>query len=100
SPPKSKKVNGGGGRTYKELKYSEAVEEKAQDPAYNFAPDVDPSPETATTFIHKAGLTDYDFVRGLANLTGYYFWVDGDQDGKWTLHFRDPKSVDGDQEKK
>lgn len=100
SPPKSKKVKGGGGRTYKELKYSEAVSEKAQDPAYGFTPDIDPSPETPTTFIHKAGLSDYDFVRGLANLTGYYFWVDGDETGKWTLHFRDPKSVDGDQEKK
>lgn len=95
APQKSKKESGKGGRQYKEQKYSEAVMQKAEDPIYGFSPDIDPSPEAPTTFIHKAGMTDYDFVRGLANLTGYYFWVDWDEgDGKWKLHFRDPATVD------
>lgn len=99
APPKSKKVKGGGGRGYKQMKYSDAVREKAEDPAYKFEADVDDSHETATNFIQKAGLTDYDFVKGLANLTGFYFWVDGDQHGNWSLHFKDPEAYDGDQDK-
>lgn len=97
APPKSKKEGGKGGRSFKELKYSDAVEERSGD--YDFDTDIDPSHETPTNFIQKAGMTDYDFVRGLANLTGFYFWVDGDQEGVWTLHFRDPEQYDGDQDK-
>ena len=96
SPPKSKKEGGKGGRTFKELKYSDAVAERAGD--YDFTPDVDDTPEEPGFFIQKAGLSDYDFVRGLANLSGYYFWVDGDENGTWTLHFREPSGVDSDQD--
>lgn len=97
APPKSKKKDGKGGRSFKEVKYSDAVEERAGD--YDFETKIDPSPETAGFFIQKAGLTDYDFVRGLSNLTGFFFWVDGEKDGTWTLHFRNPEQYDGDQDK-
>ena len=79
-----------GGRRFRQLKYSEAVTERAED--YGFNSDVDASPETPTNFIQKAGMSDYDFVKGLANLTGFFFWVDGDENGIWTLHFRNPET--------
>lgn len=79
------------GRRFKNVKYSEAVEQRAGD--YGFSLDVDPSPSSPTDFIQKAGMTDYEFVNGLANLTGYIFWVDADENGKWTLHFRDPEKL-------
>lgn len=79
------------GRRFRNLKYSEAVEQRAAD--YNFQTDIDPTPEAPTDFIQKAGMSDYDFVSGLANLTGYLFWVDGDAEGNWTLHFKDPERL-------
>lgn len=79
------------GRRFRNLKYSEAVEQRAAD--YGFQTDVDPTPEAPTDFIQKAGMSDYDFVNGLANITGYLFWVDGDENGVWTLHFKDPERL-------
>ncbi|MGD9749377.1 MAG: phage late control D family protein [Acidimicrobiia bacterium] len=79
------------GRRFRNLKYSEAVEQRAAD--YNFSTDIDPTPEAPTDFIQKAGMSDYDFVNGLANLTGFLFWVDGDENGEWTLHFKDPERL-------
>jgi phage protein D len=40
--------------------------------------------------VQRPATSDYDLVKGLANLTGYTFWVDGDADGTWTLHFKRP----------
>jgi phage protein D len=79
------------GRRFRNLKYSEAVEQRAAD--YNFNTDVDPTPEAPTDFIQKAGMSDYDFINGLANITGYIFWVDGNESGEWTLHFKDPERL-------
>lgn len=79
-----------GGRRFRDVKYSDAVLERAED--YGFIPDIDTTPEEPTNFIQKAGMTDYDFIKGLSNLTGYLFWVDGDENGRWTLHFKDPES--------
>lgn len=79
------------GRRFRNLKYSEAVEQRAAD--YGFQTDVDPTPEAPTDFIQKSGMSDYDFVNGLANLTGFLFWVDGDEQGNWTLHFKDPERL-------
>ena len=64
---------------------------KARAGDYNFdTSDIDPTPGEAT-FIQKAGMTDYELVKGLANLTGYIMWVDYNEAiGKWQLHFRDP----------
>jgi len=84
------------GRRFHQMRYSEAVEQRARDYGFNF--DIDPTPEEPTNFIQKVGLSDYDFIKGLANLTGYYFWVDGDENGFWTIHFRNPLTYDGDQD--
>ena len=79
------------GRRFKEAKYSDAVRQRAG--GYNMVRDVDETPEESKDFIQKAGLSDYDFVKGMANITGYYFWVDADENGEWTLHFKNPDTV-------
>lgn len=89
SPEKSKKKGGKGGRVFKNQKFSDAVAERASD--YDMELDIDPTPTAATDFVQKAGMTDFEFIRGLANLCGFLFWVDGDDKGKWTLHFKDPE---------
>lgn len=86
SPEESKK------RRFKDTTYADAVEQVAT--VYGFETDIDPTPDAPHDFIQKAGLTDYDFVQGLANLTGSTFWVDGDSNGVWTLHFRDPATIE------
>jgi len=79
--------NEGKKRIYSDFKYSDMVEEKAD--AYGMKIDID---ETEGTFnrVQVASMNDYEFVQGLANLTGYVFWVDGDENGVWTLHFKRP----------
>jgi phage protein D len=80
------------GRRFRNMKYSDAVAQHAFD--YSFDIDVDESPEAPTDFIQKSGMSDYDFVQGLANLSGFLFWVDADENGRWTLHFKDPERLD------
>ena len=82
SPEESKE------RRFKDAIYSEAVTAMAL--RYGFRDDVDSTLDTPHDFIQKAGLSDYEFIRGLANLTGSIFWVDGEIHGDWILHFKDP----------
>jgi phage protein D len=91
APAESKKKKGKGGRIFKNVRYSDAVIDRARD--YGFDLDVDETLSAPSDFIQKAGLSDYDFVRGLANITGYVFWVDGDDTGRWTLHFKNPERL-------
>lgn len=91
SPERVELKDSKAGRRFKDQKYSDAVKQRAED--YGFLVDVDESPDPGQDFIHKAGMTDYDFVKGLANLTGYFFWVDYDFDKfGWTLHFKNPET--------
>jgi phage protein D len=79
------------GRRFADSTYSDAVIARAED--YGFIPDVDQTPDSPHDFIHKAGLSDYDFVKGMANITGFFFWVDYDFDAVgWTLHFKNPET--------
>lgn len=87
-----------GGRRFKDVRFSDAVEERAKE--YGFKADVDQTPDKPSNFIQKVGLSDYDFIQGLANLTGFLFWVDGDEEGVWTLHFKDPDKWQGNQDRK
>lgn len=82
TPEKSKK------RRFKDATYSEAVERIASD--YKMELDIDGTEHEPKPYIQEAGVSDYEFIRGLANITGYVFWVDGDENGLWTLHFRNP----------
>lgn len=99
APPKPKKFKGKGsvkknrrakqlsGRHYKDIAYAGAAREKADD--YGFLPDVTDGGEI-TNFIQPSGMSDYEFIQGLSNLTGWLFWVDRTPAGIWQLHFRDP----------
>jgi len=88
-PDKGKK------RTYDDEKYSDVVETKAKE--YKMETDIDPTPNAPKKIIQKSGVSDYDFVKGMANITGFIFWVDGkagpNSDSNWTLHFKDPKKL-------
>lgn len=86
---KNEKRKASEGRHFKNATFADAVKTKAAD--YGFLSDVDPTPDSPHDFFQKAGLTDYQFVQGMANYTGFVFWVDGDAKGQWTLHFRDPE---------
>lgn len=78
-------------RRYTNFKFSDAVWAMAD--RYGMEYDVDDTPDSPRNFFQRNGVSDYDFVNGLANLTGYVFWVDGDQTGKWTLHFKNPETL-------
>jgi phage protein D len=85
-PEKSKK------RRFADYKYSDAVSDIAA--RYDMDEDIDPTPEKPRNWIQKANVNDYEMVQGLANITGFVFWVDGDENGIWTLHFRDPEKLE------
>jgi len=87
------------GHRYANQTFADAVRLKCED--YSFLPDVDATPDAPHEFIHKARMTDYDFVKGLSNLTGYYFWVDYNfAKVGWELHFKNPETYVPDQDKK
>jgi phage protein D len=96
-PAKPKKKKGKGGRVFKDSLFSDAVYNRASD--YGFEFDIDATSDSPSNFIQRPGQSDYEFVNGLANLTGFVFWVDGDDKGKWTLHFKDPNNLEKLQEK-
>lgn len=106
SPPKSSEAaessgeneRSSGKKTFVEAKYSEAVEDKAK--TYGFETDIDETPSSATDFIQPSGMSDYDFVEGLANITGFIWWVDASENGGWTLHFKNPEGSALDQTNK
>ena len=74
---------------YKDMPINEVVEQIALE---NFLRgDIDPVDiKEIGNLDRPADVTDYDFVKALSNLTGFYFWVDADFKGNWYLHFRDP----------
>jgi phage protein D len=93
STKKGRRVkNAKAGRRWSEgSRYSDAVIDKAQ--AYGFIADVDSSHVAPDGFIQKANMKDYAFLKGLANFTGFIMWVDGAENGKYTLHFKDPAKL-------
>jgi len=93
APEKSKKKKGKDGRAYKDMTTGDLVIDKAIAPPYGFKLDVDETPDGAFNCIQKVGLSDYEWINGLANEVGYVFWVDGDEKGVWTLHFKNPEGL-------
>lgn len=92
APEGSKKKKGKGGRTFNETTFADAVRDRVADYDFDFV-DVDDTVDAPHKFIQKVGLSDYDFIQGLSNITGYFFWVDGSADGKWTIHFKNPDTL-------
>lgn len=87
----NQKLKASEGRVFKNMRFSDAVRLKARD--YGMREDIDPTPEDPRHTFQKAGMTDYQFVQAVANYTGFVFWVDGDENGRWTLHFKDPAKL-------
>jgi phage protein D len=85
SPEESKK------RRFRDYKYSDAVSDVAT--RYGMTEDIDITNDKPHNWFQKSGVSDYELVQGLANLTGFTFWIDGDENGEWTLHFRDPETI-------
>ena len=61
---------------------------------YGFKTDIDPwSPRGSKDLFQKVGVSDYEFVKGLANIAGNVFWVDADEKGVWTMHLKNPDNI-------
>lgn len=43
--------------------------------------------------IQPGDVSDLKMCSIIANEIGYLFWVDGDEHGKWTLHFKNPETT-------
>ncbi len=72
---------------------SDVVRQVAGRDKYGFALDIDETDDFTTEHAQIAGVTDYQMVKACANLSGFFFWVDADKDGKWFLHFKSPSRV-------
>lgn len=65
----------------------------------SFKTDVDQSDGTHTRW-QKKGVSDYHFVKRLALINGFYYWVDYDPHNEvWVGHWRDKKKLRMEQEK-
>lgn len=56
--------------------------------------DIDETPRNRFAAPQKADMSDYNYVKGLANLLGWLFWVDYLEGRGWSLHFKDPENLD------
>jgi hypothetical protein len=73
--------------------YGKAVKKVAERDRYQFNVDIDETPDSNRPIIQKAGMKDYELVKGIANITGYILWVDADRNQNWTLHLKDPDKL-------
>ena len=55
--------------------------------------DIDDTDDEARDRVQPAGVSDYRVIKSCANLAGYFFWIDGDENCVWTLHFKSPSKV-------
>jgi hypothetical protein len=79
-------------RRHKNKTFSQAVGDKARE--YNMETDIEDVDFKPRDLFQKVGMTDYEFVRGIANFTGFLFWVDWDVSiSSWVLHFKDPARI-------
>jgi phage protein D len=74
------------GRSFVDMLHSSMVEEIAG--KWGLETDIDATSKT-DTLIQKKGISDYQFVRGLANFNDRDFWIDWNFSLKaWTLHWK------------
>lgn len=85
---KKRKRKGVSGRVFAKTSMSDVVKARLED--YGFVTHIDPTPEFVKDVIQKAGMNDYEFVTGMANIAGYVFWVEGDENGEWSAYFLNP----------
>lgn len=82
------------GVRYPNLADSEIVAQVVNNGGYPLSLDIDQTSGKKTR-IQKQGMSDYDFIKELARINGFNFWVDHQKGGGDTLHFkkRDPESL-------
>ena len=79
------------GATYPDMSYSEIIKQLAGKYGLDIG-EVEDTPSIKQT-IKKAGVSDYKFAKGLANLMGFEFKVRWDtRSRKWKVYWRTPKS--------
>lgn len=82
--------------------YSDAIRDKAR--AYGFRADVDDTPENIigpNGVFQPADMTDFKFASLVSNELRWLFWVSADEDTEtWVLHFKDPNTTAGIQDRK
>lgn len=85
---------GGNTRNFQVDLITDAVEQVASRKAYKFDKlDIDKMEVSKYAGVQKADMSDYHFVKGLANTLGWLFWVDYTLEDKWTLHFKNPNGL-------
>lgn len=89
---KGRKKKGKGGRSFPDALFSDAVEARFAN--YSFKAIVDVTPGKPRAILQKAGMNDFEFIQGMANITGFLFWVEGDEAGNWLAYFLDPEGVE------
>lgn len=81
-------------RNFQKYLVTDSALEVASRPAYRFdLIDIDEMERPRYSNAQKADITDYQYVKGLANSIGWLFWVDYAPESGWVFHFRDPKKT-------
>jgi phage protein D len=89
TPKKTKKKQDSSGDKFVQMTHSQMVEIKAA--KYGYHPNVHQTSKV-DTIIQKKGMTDYQFVSGLAAVNDMDFWVDYNiVQKKWVLNFQPPQ---------
>lgn len=78
-------------RRYKNTTFADLVRAIAD--RYPLVQDIDDTPDAPSNRVQPAGLSDYRVIKSCANLAGYFFWIDGNELGTWTIHFKSPSKV-------
>lgn len=88
---------GESGKTYPNKEHHKIVVEKAND--WGMMADVDDvkvkkQPKADEGIVQPRGCSDYKFLKMLANINDFEFWVDWDREFKmWVLHWKEPVRV-------
>lgn len=78
------------GRTWPDMSYSDIVTQIIKEYGFDVG-EIEPTPTIRKT-AKKTGISDYKFVKGLANLLGFEFKVKWDPiTKKWKVYWRTPK---------
>lgn len=94
-------------KSWGKAKISDVIKDIISRPNYDFKivdnegnSTIDTSPQSDINIYQMKDVTDFDMCIGLANMLGWYFWVDGTEDGKWLAHFKNQGTVEKAQTKK
>lgn len=77
--------------------WADVVREVLNKSAYKFNLDIDSAKNaivsTRPHAVQTSSMNDFKFITLIANYNRYLFWVDCDEDGQWTAHFKNPDNA-------